>query len=1654
MINTTVRPANFSSAPATNANFKMKSIFSSWKPALAGLALGLLALAARAQSAASLDLPLYFEAGKNQSEYRASGSGYEFRISAGGVQIALRDSDSRTATAEMEFAGANARAQIAGGGELPGRINYLIGDDASKWQTGLPTFAKVQVTEIYPGINLVYHGNQQRLEYDFAIAPSANPNFIKMRFAGVDKISLAPQGELVLKTGAGEIRQPEPDIYQTFAGIRKVVPGNYKILDAQTVGFETGAYDHSAPLVIDPVLSYSTFFGGTTRNVAWAIALDTNNDDVYIAGQTLAKQFFTSGAEQTNFGGGTYLGDAFIARFGNPATNLIYLTYLGGQSDDAALGLAVDAAGNAFVAGYTQSTNFPVTTNAFQVHNRSRRTGLGTFFPDAFVAELDPSGSNLVYSTYLGGDASDAAYGIALDAADDAYVTGFTVSTNFPVMPKPGALQTQLACSNNVYYNVNAFLSEITNGGGALVYSTYLGGTNFDVGKAVAVDSSNNVYVAGYTASYNFPVWSTPTNYPWLHYLNGATNKLDRHRFDGFVTKFPPLTNQPSSITNLIYSTFLGGTNDDVINGLAVDGSGNAYVTGWTCSTNFPVTTTPTGLYSYLTTNGIRFPPRATNVFLTKISPDGSNILDSTVFGGKRIDIGNQVVLDAAGDMFVVGSENSTNFPTANAFGSLLATNSLKRGVYDAFVTAISSNWSSVYYSVGLGGNKDTYGYGIAVDPATTNVFLTGITSCTNFPTQNASRFWFNGTNFINGTNYINGADLSNKTNAFLAEITFTYMTPLSIAVQPTNTTIGLGGSTNLSVTVNGTTGPLTYQWQTNGVNLANGQHFLGVNSSTLIITNAQLSDSGTNYGVIVGYGPGLSLMESNITLTVSSYPVITTSLTNQTVGAGATVTFSTATSGKPLFYGWLKNPTNAPYTLLKNSSRISGATTGTLTIKDAQTNDTALYYVLVANNPVLKSDGTLVTNFIDSYSYLTVLPTPFIITGPTNQTVGPGSTVNFTVVASGAPLSYKWSTNGGVTFLTNGSTFSGVTNSTLTITNAQPSDAGTYTVYVSNGIEPTNVSAILTVLTSTNPLEASVLQLNPAGYWPMHEVEPAAPGDIETNYGSLGLLGTGYYPDWVTNYGGIVRNVPGALADDSDTAVGFTYGTGNSGTNVFFTNGLYVAHVSPLATLNPPFSVECWFYPTNNSTGGPVWSQNGAVGLNDGAEGSLVNYNGIFLNWANRTFVPYGFNGMNGGYSNSNQLLSASPVEITKHWYHVVLTCDANTNFALYVNGSLVAGPANDAGEYVPDSWSPLSIGSGYGGLLSTAGSLDEFAVYTNALQTNDIAYHYTVGTDATPLTNYFTVVENDNPVIYLRMDSPSYSPPASNTWPTLVNLGSAGLDGVYTPGTMPGILPGPTSSNGEPYTGVTSNSVQFSGVSSFGDAGYASAFDPTGANANFTVTAIFRGYPCDGRIQSIIGHGDNSWQLTMTTNGCLVFNAGNGGQLPEGTGQAAGDLSTSGVYNDGNWHQVVAVNQTNVISIYVDGALDTSGTPAGITTTSDIPGNPGDVIIGSDPDYTNNPVGVGRSFAGQICEVAFFNYALSAGQVKAVYLSTAAPLSPEKVKLTPVGNSQLQINWTFGTLQTATNVAGPYNDIPGATSPYTIPTTNSQQFFRIREN
>ena len=619
----------------------------------------------------------------------------------------------------MKLVGANPAPKISGVDELPGKSNYFIGNDPKKWRANVPTYAKVSYRRVYPGVDLVYHGTQGKLEYDFVVAPGADPGVIRLSFEGAERLELDAQGDLVLRTAAGQLRQHNPVVYQEVAGVRHAVSGSYVLRGQREAGFEIARYDASQPLIIDPVLSYSTYLGGGNFDEGLGIAVDAAGN-AYVTGFTGSTNFpTTTGAFQTNFQGG--FADAFVTKLNPTGSALVYSTYLGGSGFDESYGIAVDAAGNAYVTGFTDSTNFPTTAGAFQT-----TFGVGGF-ADAFVTKLNPTGSTLAYSTYLGGDNYDEGNGIAVDAAGNAYVTGDANSADFPTTP--GAFQTTLGggtcfggpCSD-------AFVTKLNPTGTALVYSTFLGGSGNDGSfyrGGIAVDAAGNAYVTGLTGSTNFPTTAVAFQMTY----GGGTCGVPPDTFpcpDAFVTKLNPTGSA------LVYSTYLGDSGFEQGFGIAVDAAGNAYVTGLTESANFP--TTPG---AFQTTFG-----GFDDAFVTKLNPTGTApLVYSTYLGGSSLDEGFGIAVDAAGNAFVTGITQSTNFPTTP--GALKTTTS--GGDYDAFMTKLNPTGTApLAYSTYLGGSfpeqlDPTFfdipiRSGIAVD-SLGSAYVTGVTSSPDFPT-------------------------------------------------------------------------------------------------------------------------------------------------------------------------------------------------------------------------------------------------------------------------------------------------------------------------------------------------------------------------------------------------------------------------------------------------------------------------------------------------------------------------------------------------------------------------------------------------------------------------------------------------------------------------------------------------------------------------------------------------------------------------------------------------------------------------------------------------------------------------------------------------------------------------------------------------------
>ncbi len=635
-------------------------------------------------------VPITFEANRGQTDERvkflARGPGYTLFLTGDSAVLDVRQKERARAVLRMTLVGANAHAAVAGADELAGRSNYFTGSDPKFWRTNVPTYAAVKYEGVYPGIDLIYHGNQRLLEYDFVVAPGADPRAIDLRFEGARKLSVNAEGSLAIGLGASEVIEHAPVVYQEIGGVRKTLAGRYVLRGRGRVGFRVGDYDRSRVLVIDPTLEYSTYLGGSRgyHDVGWAIAVDAYGC-AYITGDAESTDFPTTpGAFQTNWPGGggpSFPVHAFVTKLNATGSALVYSTYLGGSNAERGLGIAVDGSGNAYVAGWTASADFPTTPGALQTILRG--------YSDVFVTKLNATGSALVYSTFLGGSDSENPTGIAVDGSGNAYVTGTAGSTDFPITP--GSFQSIFRGGPGDY-----FVSKLNATGSALVYSTYLGGSGDDqYSGGIAVDASGNAYVTGWTASSDFPTTA------------GAFQTAGG---PGYVTKL----NAAGSA--LVYSTYLAGALPEAI---AVDGSGNAYVTGGAFA---DMVTTPGALQ---TAGG--------GAFVSKLNAAGSALVYSTFLAGNSPDTaGHGIAVDASGNAYVTGETWYSNFPTT--MDAIQTSFNGDSAGPDAFVSKLDASGSRLLYSTYLGTQASDWGRGIAVD-ASGNVYMTGGCGPDHFPT-------------------------------------------------------------------------------------------------------------------------------------------------------------------------------------------------------------------------------------------------------------------------------------------------------------------------------------------------------------------------------------------------------------------------------------------------------------------------------------------------------------------------------------------------------------------------------------------------------------------------------------------------------------------------------------------------------------------------------------------------------------------------------------------------------------------------------------------------------------------------------------------------------------------------------------------------------
>jgi hypothetical protein len=720
-------------------------------------------------------LPLAFEPNQGQTsdvvKYVAHGARYNAFFTSSETVLVLGAS-SRAKHAEsltaipvdilrMSLAGANASADLVAVDQLPGRTNYFTGPPAN-WHTNIPNFQRILQRQVYPGIDISYHGTEGQLEEDFVVSPGADPRAIRLSFEGAKTLRTNPSRELRATLEGGAVTFRAPVAYQETNGSKKLVSANYAVLNNGRVGFRVGDYDQRLPLVIDPILSYSTYLGGSNIDGANGIAVAPDGT-AFITGGTFSTNFPTAHPLQPNRGGPFDLSqDAFVAKLSADGSTLLYSTYLGGALDDVANGIAVDTFGDAYVVGTTHSSDFPVTGGAFDPDcaddggcGGKKCNNIGLIVSNAFVSKLNPEGSGLIYSSFLGHYENVTGEAITVDANQIAYVTG---STQFNSLPQ-GTFCGPFTITGNALQPTfgggfsDAYVSAVSATGSSLLYSSYLGGNNEDIGFGIAADTSENTYVTGLTYSANFP-----TVNPLQPVYGGAG--------DAFLSKVNTNGSGPAS---LVYSTFLGGTGIDQGNGVTVDRGGSVYVAGGTASTSLGTTGVVQPNCHLDTSSSCEG-----DAFVAKFNPGASPALTLgylTYLGGSLADTATGIAVEPvnppSGFAYVTGSTVSPDFPVIGAvfqprFGG---------GNADAFVAKLDPNGAAILYSSYLGGTNTDIGYGIAADK-TGNAYVAGQTCSLDFPLANPEQDASGGNcdAFVSKVSILNGIQLNPAGLVFSAQ--------------------------------------------------------------------------------------------------------------------------------------------------------------------------------------------------------------------------------------------------------------------------------------------------------------------------------------------------------------------------------------------------------------------------------------------------------------------------------------------------------------------------------------------------------------------------------------------------------------------------------------------------------------------------------------------------------------------------------------------------------------------------------------------------------------------------------------------------------------------------------------------------------------------
>jgi hypothetical protein len=837
----------------------------------------------------------------------------------------------------MKLRGCAAHPQREGREMLAGYYNYLIGNDPTRHATYVRRYKEAWVKGVYAGIDMRYYLEGGRLRYDWVVQPGGDPSQIVFGLEGSEKTYIDSEGRLVFTTRFGEVKLAELRVYQgdrEIAGRFVERPGGW--------GIEVGSYDPTQLLVIDPLV-YSTYIGGSDGQGGLAIAVD-GSGNAYVTGSTSSLDYdVTPGAFQTTNGGGV---DVFVTKLNATGTALVYSTYIGGRDKDVGYGIAVDGSGNAYVTGYTWSTNYPVTPGAFQTTKGG--------YSDVFVTKLNAAGTALVYSTYIGGRDNDEGNAIAVDGSGNAYVTGQISSTNYPVTP--GAFQT-----TNGGGLGDVFVTKLNVTGTALVYSTYIGGSGWDYGRAIAVDGSGNAYVTGGTNSPDYPV--TPGAF--------QTTKGAYWVSDVFVTKLN------ATGTALIYSTYIGGSSDDVGRGIAVDGSGNAYVTGSTISPDYDVTPG-----AFQTTYG-----GSVDVFVTKLNATGTALVYSTYIGGSGGEEGRGIAVDGSGNAYVTGETSSTDYDVTP--GALQTTNG---GGHDVFVTKLNATGTALVYSTYIGGTDADYGHAIAVD-GSGYAYVTGSTSSLDYDVTPGAFQTKNG----------------GWSDVFVTKVCH----PITLTSAP--------GTDNQTVCVNTAITPITYS--TTG---ATGATFSGLPAGvTGTFSGSNITISGTptvagtfNYTVTLTGGcgnvtaTGTIIVQPNNTITRTS----ASGTDNQTVCVNTAITpitYSTTGATGATFSGLPAGVTgtfSGGYITISGTPTAAGTFNYTVTLTGGCGNVTATGTIIVQPNNTITLTSAPGTNNQTVCVKTAITPITYSTAGATGATFSglpPGVTGTFlggNITISGRP--------------------------------------------------------------------------------------------------------------------------------------------------------------------------------------------------------------------------------------------------------------------------------------------------------------------------------------------------------------------------------------------------------------------------------------------------------------------------------------------------------------------------------------------------------------------------------------------------------------------------------------------------------------------------